>query len=189
MTEELVKGSEYTTVDSYDPKVKAKAYELFLTTDLSMTDIAIDLGISSKVVASWSRQGKWMNRKKEVEMELFKSAESDYRALVVQNRVPVVKRHLRISEKVEESIERVLDEILKDEGIPNDMKVKRMAEALSVVSAVSARAAGVTDRPFSDNLDEDGNKKVPLIMVNVQASAPPGVKMGEVKAKVIDVNP
>ena len=179
---DLVKGTEFTTVDNYDPKVKAKAYELFLNTDLDLTDIAIDLGISSKVVASWSRAGKWRDRKKDLEMELFNSAEDKYRALIVQKRVPTIERHLEVSQKIEEKIGEAVDTI--DVDNPKQlMDLKRAAEAMSATANVSARAAAISDRPFSE-LDEDGKQKAPLITLNVQASVPPDAAG---KARPIDV--
>lgn len=177
MSEELlVQGTGFTTPEYYDPKVKAKAYELFLTTDLNLTDIAMDLGVKKHVVAIWSKEGNWIARKREIESELFKSAEDKYRALISQNRAPVVERHLKLTKTLEETIGKVLDETLQDDGLPSDMKLKRLAEALSTSAAVSARAAGITDKPFSED-SEDGNKrKVPLIMLNVQAVQPPEIK-------------
>jgi transposase-like protein len=187
MSTDIIKGSEFTTVDQYDPQVKAKAYEMFLTTDLTLSDIAIDLGVNSKVVASWSRKGNWRKRKEEVEIELFKSAEDQYRSLIVANRVPVMERHLEISKKIEEAIGKVIDEATSGDAIPSSMEVKRMAEALSSVSAVSARAAGIAEKPFSENGESNAGgkaQKVPLIMLNVQASANP-----DAEARFVDVEP
>jgi transposase-like protein len=165
---ELARGTEFTTVENYDPRVKAQAFNSFLTTDLSLSDIALDLGVSSKVVASWSRKGGWLERKKEIETELFKSAEDQYRRLIVEHRVPTMLRHLRVSGKLEEGIEKVIDEETKDDRTPNDMKLKRMAEALSSSATVSARAAGISEKPFSDH-ESEKQGKVPLIAINVVA--------------------
>jgi len=172
MSEELVQGSEFTTVTEYDPKVKAQAYEMFLNTDLCITDIALDLGVSQKVIAGWSRQGNWRARKEEIEVELFRSAEDKYRAVIIKHRVPTIERHLRVSGKLEDSIEKVIDhECEKDE--PNSMTLKRMAEALASSAGVSARAAAINEKPFSEANKDEKVGKTPLIMINVNPSVSP----------------
>jgi transposase-like protein len=183
MSEELIKGGEFTSIDNYSPEVKAKAYELYLTTDFSLSDIALDLSINSKVVASWSRAGKWRDRKKTVEMELFNSAEDKYRSIIVANRTPVIERHLAVSKKLEDLIGKAADAIENCGDDPSSMEIKRLAEAMSAVAGVSARAAAISETPFSDH-DVDGKRKAPLITLNVNASVP---AEGSARAMPIDV--
>lgn len=166
---DLVQGTEFTTEKNVAPAVLAKAYELYLNTDLDITDIAVSLSVPRSAVAAWVRNGKWEARKQELIQELFKSSEDKYRALILANRAPTVERHLRVGKKLEEAIERNIDEATADGGAPSDMRLKRLAESLSSVSSVTARAAGVTDTPFSEGGQKQG--KVPLVFVNVQ----PGV--------------
>ena len=65
-TEVMKVGSAaLTTVDDYAPELMAKAYDLYLSSNLTTVDIAIDLGLPQKVVASWVRRGGWKEKKRE----------------------------------------------------------------------------------------------------------------------------
>lgn len=141
-----------------------KAYELFLQSDLDTTDIALELGISSKVVASWARKGKWLERRRAIEDEEMKVADAKYRAVVREHRVPTVLRHLEVSAKLETGIGTVLDAELAKE-LPDSRELERMSRALAASTGVSARAAGITEKPHEDTLQTQG--RVPLILLNV----------------------
>ena len=157
--DDLAVGTEFTTPTKYDPAVKARAYELYLNSDLDTTDIAIDVGVPRSTVSAWARDGHWLDRQ-----------------IIIRNRKPVMERHLRISEKLEEAIEKVIDDATKDDGIPSDIKLKRLAEALSSATGISARAAAISDKPFGDWRaldDRDKQAKVPLIMIGIQPQASP----------------
>lgn len=171
---EVPMGTEFTTPTKYDPRVKARAYDLFLNSDLNATDIAIDVGVPRDVVMSWAHNGNWRAVKLSMEADMMKDAESKYRRLIAENRAPVIERHLRISAALEDAIERVILDATKDDGMPSDMKLKRLAEALSSVTGISARAAGVSDRPFLPGDEGNKQQRRPLVMVGVQVQAAPG---------------
>lgn len=174
--DELAVGTEFTTPTKYAPPVKARAYELYLNSDLDTTDIAIDVGVPRSTVATWAREGHWLERKQEIEHELMQRSEDSYRQLILRNRKPVLERHLRISEKLEEAIEKVIDDATRDDGVPSDIKLKRLAEALSSATGISARAAAISDKPFGD-MSKDGRgdnpPKTPLIMIGIRPQASP----------------
>jgi transposase-like protein len=172
---EVVKGTEFTTARDYDPKVKAQAYETFLTSDLGYAEIALDLGIPVQVVTKWAIDGKWRDRKHEIDVELFRQAEDKYRALVMKVRVPVLERHLRVSGKLEEAIDKAVDELTENGDTIDSRELKRLAESLSSVTGVSARAAGISDKFFGDALNTPGDRsgKQPLITLNVMPQLPP----------------
>jgi len=180
---ELIEGDDFTEVDQYDPKVKAKAYDTYLNTSLGPTEIAIDLGVPARVVSLWIRRGKWNERKKEVELELFRSAEDKYRRVILEHRVPTVERHLRIAKKLEEGIEQVIDAETNNGGVPDAVTLRRMSEALASATGVSARAAAISDKPFTENAEEARKGKVPLVTINVT----PVVHRGK-EEKFIDVS-
>lgn len=180
----LSKGTGFTTAAHYDPKVKAEAYELYLTTDYTIADIAIAVGVASAVVSAWAQKGGWRNRKLELEREEMHKAEDAYRKIILANRAPLATRHIRISAKLEEAVEMFADK-LKTGGVFSDSemkaisKLKQLAEALTGASGVGARAVGLSDRPSRDPLAdaEEGrkaNKRTPLIVVGVTAVSAPG---------------
>ena len=85
-------------------------------------------------------------------------------------------------------IERIIDEST-GEGKPgmNDMKIKRLAEALSSVAGVSARAAAISDRPFMDSEGPAGKReKRPLVVIGVTAQPIPG--FSETKGSPVTIN-
>lgn len=167
-------GTPFTSVEYYDPKVKARAYKLYLETDLSIADIAVDVGAPSVVIAKWARAGDWRLRKQEIEDELFRRAEDGYRALIIKHRAPVIDRHIRVAGKIETAVEEVMDKAKTDERSLNSMELKRMAETLAAAAGVSARAAGISDKPFSDVNERAGEGKRPLVLLNINPAPAPG---------------
>lgn len=177
-----VEDDDFTDVTHYDPKIKARAYDLYLNSSMGPQEIAIDLNLHTHVVVAWIRNGKWKDRKQEVEMELFRGAEDQYRNVIRKHRVPTVERHLRIAKKLEEGIEKVVDHETNDpDRAPGDMVLKRMAEALSSVTGVSARAAAISDKPFMEDQEREQKGKQPLVVVGVQVS-----KSGDVSVSAKD---
>jgi predicted nuclease of predicted toxin-antitoxin system len=180
---EPVKGTEFTTADRYDPKVMASAYEAYLTTDLDLNDIAIMHSVPPKVVALWARRGGWAARRKEVEEDLFRSAEDKYRALIIKHRAPVIERHLRVAGKIEDAVEKAVDALGE---YPTARALKPLAEALSSAANVSARAAAISETPFSDSAKENKNKR-PLIMIGVTPTADGGANVRVQEAEYEEV--
>ncbi len=177
----LTSGTEFTTADNYDPKVKASAYELFLTTDNTYADIALTLGIDARVVTLWARRGKWVDQRNKLELALLEDAESKYRQLVIQHKIPVLRRHLAQAEKIDAITDKLADtvtELISDGDVDlqalkrinkASMVLKRLAETMASSSGVSARAAAIDERPGLG--DEKGKQKQPLILLNVQPQA------------------
>ena len=181
-------GSEFTSVERYDPAVKGRAFDLFLTTDLDFNDIAVDLGVPAKIVASWARKGKWDDEKKEIERAVFQRAADKYRAFLTEHRLPTIERHLRIASMGEEKVEEVMAKLDTDDA-KIVSKLKGMAEALTGFTSVSARAVAITDTPFINGGDGEGGSmmggKRPLILLNV---SPQSNRLEpEVSVKAVDV--
>jgi hypothetical protein len=167
-------GDEFTEVTVYDPAVKARAYKAYLT-GCTLGEISLDVGVRVDVVSKWAQHGDWRKRRMEIEKEMFDQAADNYRALIVKHRAPVIERHLRVAGKLEEAIEQVIDDETSDpDRVPNGTMLKRMAEALSAATGVSAMAAAITDRAFDmGGTDAVSQGKVPLITLNVMPQLPP----------------
>lgn len=164
----------YTTVKKYDPAVKAKIYDDFMNTDKDLGEIAIEHGVDRSVIATWSKEGGWLERRKAHEEELMRVADAKYRQFVQDNKIPILRRQVRISEKLENAIEQVVEDELKNptgkDGGLNDMKLKRMAEAMAAVSGVSAKAIGLADTIVQNNGGSGG--KVPLVAIGIGPQLP-----------------
>jgi len=136
-----VETYEHTTaVRHYDPVIKARAYELYLHSGGDMTDIALQLQVPRNVVAKWACDGKWSKRKEILALEIMKAAEFKYRDFMLTNRMGTVERHVRIGAKLEEAVEKLLQK-LEDNQSVSSTEVRRLADALSSVAAVTARAS------------------------------------------------
>lgn len=177
-TDLLVAGDALTTPDNYDPKVKASAYELFLTTSLDLTDIAISLSIPAKVVGSWARCGKWLDRKHDIEKALFQSADDKYRSMIIATRAPTLERHIRASAKIEALIEDLADLLAKAKenggSLPDGvtkavMQTATLLEKLSKAhmqeTGISARSAAISDDPFG-TAAASKNQLPSLVVIN-----------------------
>jgi len=184
-----VETYEHTTaVRHYDPVIKARAYELYLHSGGDMTDIALQLQVPRNVVAKWACDGKWSKRKEILALEIMKAAEFKYRDFMLTNRMGTVERHVRIGAKLEEAVEKLLQK-LEDNQSVSSTEVRRLADALSSVAAVTARASGVSDHDIgSDLLVGDkgkANGKQPLVVIGLGPSMIANVTDGD--GRPIDV--
>ena len=177
----LPQGTALTTVEEYSVEVKAKAYELFLHTDSSPIDIAIVLKVPRHVVLKWMRKGSWNDRKSELEFEAFRAAETQYMKFLVEHKLPTIERHLRVAQLIEEEIELLLKTTKKNGGTVDSMTLRRLSEALSSATGVSARATATYDRAAAkDREDEGGSKKQPLVIIGVSPQVPATIDVKEV---------
>lgn len=158
---------EQTTVDHFDPTLKAKAFEQFLMTESDLTDIAIDMGIPRSVLAAWSRSEGWRAKKKELEMELLEEVEAKCRAIKSGAKAEELTRQVQLTKKMEAGIEQCLDrELSKDEG-PKSAELRRLAETLSQTTNVSSRALGIKDDPLLPESQNAKQSKRPLVMIGI----------------------
>ena len=162
-------GSALTTVKNYSVEVKARAYELFLHTDLDLTDLAISLNVPRHVVLTWSRKGKWNDRKQDLELEAFRAAETRYRRFLTEHKLPTIERHLKAATMLEEAVIAAVEQATKSGGVLGSMELRRLAEALSSSAGVSSRAAGVTDRTIladdESASEKEKARKQPLVII------------------------
>jgi len=176
----MVMGDMFTTEKLYKPEVKAKAYELFLTTALDLTDIALSLNLPRTVVSAWSKQGDWLKRKHEIEVELFRSADDKYRRFLIEKRVPTLERHLVLSAKVEELIETMATSLKEGKERLTPVALEKLAKALASATSVSARAAGINDALIANTTgprNPEGAQTPPvLIMVGGKPESPAGME-------------
>lgn len=151
-----VTGSQATTVTTYDPVVKTRAYELFLMSDYTAAEIATTLDVRVEVIRAWSNKEKWMVKKQELERELILQAESKARKFILANQPDAREQQYRIGRQIESIIEDVIKSVawISEDGKP-DMKIvgklKQLTEALTNASAIVARSTGMTDQ-FANNM-------------------------------------
>lgn len=186
---EDVRGSPLTTEKHYDPRVKARALQLYLTTDLTLTDISIDLQVPEKVLSAWARKDMWLKRREDLEQEFMLRAENSYRRFMAEKRTKVAERHERIAGQLEQAIEDTIKQRTED-GEVNETTLKRLAEALSSATGVSARAVGIG--MASSNLakiqeENNRNQKQPLVLIGINGALPPESSISVAQKEYIDV--
>lgn len=189
-----IKGTPLTTKTNYDPQVKAEAYRLYLTTDLTPKDMAIELQVPEKVILAWAVDGKWLERKQRLELEYLLKADNEYRRFMADRRPDVAKRHLEISEKIERAIGAMIDLALKDPDNMSAADLKRLAESLSSVTGVSSRAVGIGTPEAAKTMalaqqtsEGGGNGKQPVLIFNLKPQMPAGQELKHDDGKVVDI--
>ena len=159
----------------YSPETLARAYDLYLNTCSDPAELAVELGTSVATVRKWIRDRGWRERKDEIERALMKEHDDKYRSFLREHRLPTLLRHISVATKGEAAIEKLLDDMVADDKMPDAIKLRRLGEALTSFANVSARAAGISDRPppLSDAEEAEGKRKIPLVVVgvNVQSSS------------------
>lgn len=184
-------GTPSTTVTVYDPRVKSRAYELFLESDYTATEIAVAINVRPEVVRGWINGDKWMLKKQERERELIIQAESKARKFILDRQNAAREQHHRIGQNLELAIEAVLTKV-QSAAVDLDMSnakavagytgnLKRLAESLTHATTVVARAVGMTDEfannmsaKIADAMRQGGSGARPLAIIgNVTVSENP----------------
>jgi hypothetical protein len=169
LPEPVVKEPRVVKADAFDPVKIGVAYERFLTGD-SMEDLCIELDIPKKVLAYHASKGGWNKHRGELLQQFNTDADQRYLALLGRERLSTTERHLRIASKTELAAENLVDQLLaeSENGIIDDKVLRRLTESIASITTVSARAAGITDRPAPvGGGDHHAGGKAPLITLNV----------------------
>lgn len=159
--------------DKYGAEVMQAAYDAYLSGNFNYERMGLELDVPVKVIKRWVSEGGWRERKLEIDRQLFEDAEIEYKKFVTKNRTPVAERHARISGVLEESLELQVNKVREAlESGEFDEKsmgstLKRLAEALSAVTGVSARAVGMSDKVTVFDAEKDSKGKQPLVTINV----------------------
>ncbi len=182
LPEPAIREPRITKLDTVDPVKLAEAYEKFLFGDETPDTLAVGLGIPKKLLLREMRQHKWLERKEELTRVLERESEQRYREFLARNRLPTADRHLRIAERLEKEIESAVAELGDLSGRDRSAAIRRLTESLASVTGVSARAAGITDRPAP--VVQDGGQtggRQPLILIGVQPRISDGSKVIDIR--------
>jgi len=151
----------------YPDSVKQEGYREYLGGS-TFDDVAVLLGVTTSTVKYWARKGNWVARKEEVERVAMNAADLDYRRFLSSSRLPNAERHLRVAAKLEALIEEELRALEGEDPGTRAVLLRRLSEALGASATISARAAGITDRPAPvSSPDDAGKRKQPLVVIGI----------------------
>ena len=159
--------------DKYGAEVMQAAYDAYLSGNFNYERMGLELDVPVKVIKRWVSEGGWRERKLEIDRQLFEDAEIEYKKFVTKNRTPVAERHARIAGQLEMALEKQIEEVhqaIMDGTLEEKFTgstLKRLAEALSPVTGVSARAVGMSDKVTVFDAEKDSKGKQPLVTINV----------------------
>lgn len=176
-------GTAESMALSYSPAQQADAFRTFLEKNMSLEVLSLQMEIPLPVIVLWSQQEKWLDRKRSIQKELIAQEELQYRQLVLEKRQEVLKRHLDVSDTIESKVKKAVDNIDVDNDPKAISKLRMAAESMSSSANVSARAAAITDRPFSGS----GQGKTPIIIVGGgPLRQTPDVKIVEAESRRVE---
>lgn len=158
-------------------KVQAAAMQLFLQYRTPEA-IAEELQLPAKTVREWVKSRSWIDKRAAMEKHAEEVAGANYRNFVRENRLTTAQRHLETAAILEKTIHRAVEneyrattEKLGDRPVTKEQAqiFKTLAEALSQVTTVSARAVGMRENdaraPGEDNAGQ--GRKAPLVILNL----------------------
>lgn len=149
-----------------DPQVKIRAYDMFLNTMKSFEEIAVELAVPLKDLKTWVRQGNWVARKQDIMDTAMRASDQRLQEFIIRNRQPTAERHLKVATKIEDAVDKTLEDRTKGDKVADPKVLKTLAEALSSSAGVSGKAVGITDAGIQGDRDSQG-KKTPVVIVNL----------------------
>ena len=160
-----------------------EAYALFVFEAKSARKTSDLLGIPFDTVKSWLKRDKWVMKRKEIETEIMESMHSQALVLISQNHAKVIKRHLNLGERLDQSIDDCISTAVGPDGdgeekiLLDPESINFLAKAFKNSADVTHRIAKITDRSIGD-AEAGGNVFNGPVQINAMPS-----KAG----KVIDI--
>lgn len=149
-----------------DPQVRIKAYDMFLNSAMDLDQIAVALALPVRSLRTWARQGNWVSRKQDLLDVAVKASEQKMQEFVIKERQPTAERHLKVAKGLEETIDKTLEKVKRDDGSADPRVIKTLAEALSSSAGVSGKAVGITEAGVGIGQDQ-ASKKMPVVIINL----------------------
>lgn len=173
--------------DEYSADVMAQAYALYLGGH-DTTAISMDTSVPVPVVRKWISDGKWVAKRKALEEDAITLVENEFRTWAVKTKLPEAQKHLELARSLQEAIRTKLDAD-KALGPLSDMSLKRLSEALASVTAVSARAVQLSDKPpIQYNPAGGGGQGGKPVLVILGAASHVSMPSRAEEGQVIDVD-
>jgi hypothetical protein len=161
----------------------SEAYALFVFEAKSARKTADRLGIPFDTIKTWMKRDKWMSKRKEIETEIMESMHSQAMVLISQNHAKIIKRHLNLGERLDQSIEDCIKDNENFTGEDGEKIIRLDPESINFLAKAFKNSADVTHRIAKINDKMAGDQNAGAIFNGpVQINAMPS-KAG----KIIDV--
>lgn len=112
--------------------------------------------VSDFLLKKWIREEKWKDQRNELVEQTQQNFIQKHHRFIMDQRIETMGRHVRISKKLEERIELMVEKKLANGEIGHltDEEVLNIAKALKSATDVSARAVGLSDKidPISNQV-------------------------------------
>jgi hypothetical protein len=136
-------SEEKHVVGVHPPHVKVKARELYLTTKLTLAEIAGRVAVPLNTVRSWHFHDKWPDERRRLEKDLQERSDFEAARVVQESRVGVMKRHLTVGEKIEDHAEKILDKATEDEKNLKPDDLLSVSKAFQASGNITGRVVGL----------------------------------------------
>lgn len=151
--------------------MKASAFELYLTTRLSLDQISKDAGVELSTLKSWITQEGWVDRRKTLEDQAMKGTEISFREFISQNRLDTAKNHVETARELIARIKLKLSDRASN-GKPaflSEQAILSLSKALKEASDVEARAVGLDKSSAMVGEGGGAPQRVPMLIVGLRA--------------------
>lgn len=145
---------------------QTEAFTLYMRDHLTPSEIAITLKRDFNEVLRWFRQGRWVTRKRELDMVRVEAAQQARKVLVAENAVKVVKQQLEDGERAEKILRGAMEDAETSRLGPRDLKF--LMDAFAAATSIRAKIVGISDKLPQE---APAAKEQPLLIIN----APPPV--------------
>jgi hypothetical protein len=153
----------------YSVHQRSEALTLFLSDNLEPAAIAMQLGLPLTVIEHFAREDKWIERRKDIEVQLVEATASVERRLILEHRPKVRRRHLAAAEEFEEKARSMLGDTSRPLSPAN---LKMATDAFAVAAGVAARAAGIGEDGLTAEDKKVNVTVAPVIMIGAGPRAP-----------------
>jgi len=158
-----------------------KAMSLYYDTDKTLMEIAVEVDVPASTIMHWATTLGWRKERSLMIGESQQRADEAMLGYMHRQRMSVIERQAKIAHMVEAELESYLE---ANKGNISTTELRRIAETLSNVSGVEARAVGLDTTVYKEAADAARpvsvqSKKQPLVVLNVtptlSAAQQPGV--------------
>ncbi len=157
----------------YPPATRNKAFRLYISKKITLAEIAREVEVSPFTLTNWMTKYKWAEKRRQLAQRLEDDSIAEYRELVSQKKSIVARRHLDLSEKIDDKIlDMIGEKEIKEIDLEDTAKIQNIARAAKASTEISARVVGLDHKaesgpggsnllvqvnvnPLPDNDDED----------------------------------